>query len=1187
MDVVEYCRNEILNYRILRLIQLIENKMKSQIIALISFLTILLPQYVFSQTEVSGIIDSNTTWLKENSPYLVTDNILVESGITLTIEPGTVIEFNANKYIRSEGALIAIGEFGDSIYFKSRNTTKWKGLEFKSGGGTIFENDSIYLSGSIIRHVKIENATLGLFIQSTGLLIEKSILSNATTGIEVRNTTNVLIDSVNFIGNNTGITSLYEPSGVGTIANFTIKNSYFISNQIAIDLIMNQREFNNLKIENNTFKSNNLAIDFGGGGYGPRVHSVFIKNNFFTSNTNSIRVGKIYGQNGDLDFPVQITKNLIEDSELGIEFDFSQVNCLIDQNRLQNINFGIKADGWSRNQFEDNILEDNDNPITIGSDNNCCGYVPTKNAFIGNTLISDLTNDLVKVQQGSGVSFSENNFIVDTLGTGYIIDNRTGSNINAQGNYWSLTSEESFSSKIYDKNDDFNKGEVDFTSYLSSPTQNTPISTPQNVFKGLQDGGVVHISWSSNKETNLAGYKIYSKENESDDYFLLFDVGNVTSYSTDLVSNTDFIAIKAYSDEADGESDFLEGNESDFSVSAENFIFNVSLSSSSICQGEFLEISLSSNHIFTNNEFILQLSSLNGSFDEAINLDSISDASEMLSSLLPDTLQIGERYLVRVFSSELSVFSESFEIIPYSIPTSSFDLEASICSVETSTITYTGDGSTEATYSWGFDGATVVSGSGQGPYELSWATEGTKSITLEVSENGCTSFTESQIQIKKTPTADFSVQTQLCEGESALILYTGNANDTATFTWDFDEGTIISGDGSGPFEVAWDSFGMKTISLSVEEDGCSTDQEVQEINYNQYPSMSFEANESTCYNEDYSITFTGSNYTDLNWSFDGANIISGSGAGPYILSWNSSGTKFISLNASNNGCTRDTTLLVEIPEKPYNPDICLVTVDEASSKNMLIWEYDLESVSQFGIYRETNVSGEYSLVEFIEGDISNTYIDNQSSPSQQSNRYKVTSLDSCGTETELSNYHKTIHLTINKGIGNTWNLIWDGYEGFSFGTYRIYRNLNNSDFELLTDIASNLTSFSDTDVTTTDVAYQIEVVSPNSCGVSESGRLLQTTTSRSNIARNTTVLGRTSINDQIEIFPNPTSDYLNIESSSDRLESYELMTLTGQVIQEGELTGKDIVSLKGIPIGVYLLSVSTTEGRINKRIVKK
>jgi hypothetical protein len=43
---------------------------------------------------------------------------------------------------------------------------------------------------------------------------------------------------------------------------------------------------------------------------------------------------------------------------------------------------------------------------------------------------------------------------------------------------------------------------------------------------------------------------------------------------------------------------------------------------------------------------------------------------------------------------------------------------------------------------------------------------------------------------------------------------------------------------------------MKTISLSVEEDGCSTDQEVQEIYYNHHPSMSFEANESTCYNED-------------------------------------------------------------------------------------------------------------------------------------------------------------------------------------------------------------------------------------------------------------------------------------------------------------------------------------------------
>lgn len=39
-------------------------------------------------TEVSGKITSDTTWKKENSPYLVTGNILVNEGITLTIEEG-------------------------------------------------------------------------------------------------------------------------------------------------------------------------------------------------------------------------------------------------------------------------------------------------------------------------------------------------------------------------------------------------------------------------------------------------------------------------------------------------------------------------------------------------------------------------------------------------------------------------------------------------------------------------------------------------------------------------------------------------------------------------------------------------------------------------------------------------------------------------------------------------------------------------------------------------------------------------------------------------------------------------------------------------------------------------------------------------------------------------------------------
>ena len=46
-----------------------------------------------SETEVSGIINVDTSWTLDNSPYIVTGNILVSEGIVLSIEPGVIIKF--------------------------------------------------------------------------------------------------------------------------------------------------------------------------------------------------------------------------------------------------------------------------------------------------------------------------------------------------------------------------------------------------------------------------------------------------------------------------------------------------------------------------------------------------------------------------------------------------------------------------------------------------------------------------------------------------------------------------------------------------------------------------------------------------------------------------------------------------------------------------------------------------------------------------------------------------------------------------------------------------------------------------------------------------------------------------------------------------------------------------------------
>ncbi|MCB0626000.1 MAG: hypothetical protein KDC43_19310, partial [Saprospiraceae bacterium] len=46
----------------------------------------------FSQTTVSQNITQNTVWDLAGSPYVLTQNISVSNGATLTIEPGVVVK---------------------------------------------------------------------------------------------------------------------------------------------------------------------------------------------------------------------------------------------------------------------------------------------------------------------------------------------------------------------------------------------------------------------------------------------------------------------------------------------------------------------------------------------------------------------------------------------------------------------------------------------------------------------------------------------------------------------------------------------------------------------------------------------------------------------------------------------------------------------------------------------------------------------------------------------------------------------------------------------------------------------------------------------------------------------------------------------------------------------------------------
>ena len=240
--------------------------------------------------------------------------------------------------------------------------------------------------------------------------------------------------------------------------------------------------------------------------------------------------------------------------------------------------------------------------------------------------------------------------------------------------------------------------------------------------------------------------------------------------------------------------------------------------------------------------------------------------------------------------------------------TSDFLLPDTACRSCIVEIIYTGNASDTATYYWDFDGANVISGSGQGPYMVEWPTDGDKTVSLYVEEAGYITDTTSKNIYIVFLTSDFQLQDTACIAHTVDIIYTGNAAPSATYYWEFDGATIISGSGQGPYTVQWPSPGDKTVSLYVEESNFVSDTTTNSI-YIEYLTSDFQLQDFACIFNTVVISYIGnaSDSATYYWDFDNANIVSGSGQGPFTVQWLSNGNKTVSLYVEESGYVSDTS----------------------------------------------------------------------------------------------------------------------------------------------------------------------------------------------------------------------------------------------------------------------------------------
>jgi len=279
--------------------------------------------------------------------------------------------------------------------------------------------------------------------------------------------------------------------------------------------------------------------------------------------------------------------------------------------------------------------------------------------------------------------------------------------------------------------------------------------------------------------------------------------------------------------------------------------------------------------------------------------------------------------------------------------------------------------------------------------------------------------------------------------------------------------------------------------------------------------------------------------------------------------WSSGGTGATEVvNASGNyTVTVGNASGCEVTSAPYTinaaagspPNVCIVGVDSASNYNRVVWEKPITSaIDSFYVYKESSAAGVYQKIGGTAYNDTAVFNDLSSNPAVQAYRYRISLFDSCGTESAMGDIHKSIHLTINQGVGTDWNLIWSHYEGFTFPSYNIYRGTSPTSMAPLTTIASTLNSYTDVTAPAGTVYYQIEVVSSYTCDPAKANYNI----SRSNIADNSGAAGLNDLNSiQALLYPNPTDGRFTLKLQSDISGKVEVINNLGQVIFNAAING--------------------------------
>lgn len=546
----------------------------------------LLTHFAFSQTNVSGTISTDTTWTLANSPYTITNHILVDTGATLTVEAGVIVNFNFRKKLEVKGGIVAIGSPSSRIKFQANGfSNSWDGIFlYDQSKDAITDSLGNYISGNTFQYVDISGGGWHAYNSGTRGMLElyscsafinnANITNSANCGIRITKLSNssndsitpIYIDDSNVSGHfQTGISCGYPGLKLKlVITNTRIGGNswYGVSGGFSSHGSAGHIELISCLVENNYFQGASFAGGAASNGYDG---GVIVKDNIFKGNGD-------YGLTVSGSAYHTISSNIFLDHHEKALTLWGAANKTIHRNVfVDNGNSIISHATTSNLSIKWNHFYDNYNSVP------CCANEQQVQINAG-TLSENMfaknygTQELLSLQANGVTSprqINFNNFFQDSTQT--IIQNHASLTVpeNATNNFWNVNTTTGIDAQIHDFNDNSSLGVVNYSPYLTEPDTNAPISPPRIVIKSLANG-LVTLNWPKNPEADVAGYKIYWGGSTGYSYTSVVDVGNVQSHSLAGVTNLNAeFSVVAYDNQADGFNDVADGHQSWFSIAEE------------------------------------------------------------------------------------------------------------------------------------------------------------------------------------------------------------------------------------------------------------------------------------------------------------------------------------------------------------------------------------------------------------------------------------------------------------------------------------------------------------------------------------------------------------------------------------------------------------------------------------------